>query len=178
MPPARFLRADAPRNGGNWRWRAAQVRGQFSLLDSPKREKTIEGRFTISPDFFSGIDPARDPNAIREVFHHTGIPLSATDSVEYFRDRSLLRAKTSRENLELIDAYASSHTPVTRQLAGIISPSGGIRQRSSYALLPLPLPCPLLRPQSRLHRIPSVLQAPAKLALHQIPSGIDHRLPT
>jgi len=156
-------------------WCAAQVRGQFSLLDSPKREKTIEGRFTISPDFFSGIDPARDPNAIREVFHHTGIPLSATDSVEYFRDRSLLRAKTSRENLELIDAYASSHTPVTRQLAGIISPSGGIRQKSSYALhplrcLPLP-PLPLLHPL--LHRTRSVVHPPEELALHQIPLGTD-----
>jgi hypothetical protein len=82
---------------------------QITDLETPLETASIEGWFAISPEFFYGIDVTKQSEPLRKMLEDLGINLSPTDSVEYYPDRFLLRATTSRENLELIDTFVSSY---------------------------------------------------------------------
>lgn len=139
----------------------------ISVPDTPQ-----EGWFSVDPVFFNGIDPTK-PEEIRAMFALMGIEVAPSETIEFFPNRKLLKVYSSPDNLDLIDSYISSMCVIRHGWRDRLN-EWWHQTKIKLSLAPAPLPA-TPSPQSPLHRIPSVLRARVRLALHQIPSGTDHR---
>lgn len=112
--------------------------GRIDIVPVSAPDSTREGWFSVNPDFFHGIDPAK-PEEIRSMFVSMGIEIADSEKIEYFPDRDLLQVYSSRDNLDLIESYLASSS-VTRHDWVVRLNEWWYQTRIKIHLIPPPLP--------------------------------------